>query len=72
MLALNVSHYDDRRLCEPSCTESSVAVYDMPKCAGLCDAPGSLPLLFNSSECNTPVADPETGELVWREPYFWF
>lgn len=34
MLAFNTTPFDDRRLCETSCTATSIAVYDMPKCAG--------------------------------------
>lgn len=30
LLAFNATHWDDRRLCETNCTESSVAVYDIP------------------------------------------
>ncbi|KAL2466781.1 putative beta-1 [Abeliophyllum distichum] len=37
MLAMNVNHEDNRQLCEPDCTPSSVAVWDIPKCSGLCD-----------------------------------
>jgi galactosylxylosylprotein 3-beta-galactosyltransferase len=45
MLALNVRHLDDRRLCQTACNEAAVAVYDMPQCAGLCDAAARLPEL---------------------------
>lgn len=34
MLAMNVNHEDNRALCEPECTQSSVAVWDIPKCSG--------------------------------------
>lgn len=27
MLAFNVTHFDDRRLCEPACSATSIAVY---------------------------------------------
>ncbi|KAL2483567.1 putative beta-1 [Forsythia ovata] len=37
MLAMNVNHEDNRQLCEPDCTPSSVAVWDIPKCSGLCN-----------------------------------
>lgn len=33
MLAFNVSHFDDRRMCAPACGPTAVAVYDFPKCA---------------------------------------
>jgi hypothetical protein len=50
MLAFNVTHFDDRRLCETSCSQSSLAVYDIPGCAGLCDPVRQLPTLHNSSQ----------------------
>lgn len=34
MLAFNTTPFDDRRLCETNCSATSLAVYDMPKCAG--------------------------------------
>lgn len=34
MLAMNVNHEDSRALCEPECTPSSIAVWDIPKCSG--------------------------------------
>jgi hypothetical protein len=34
LLAFNATHFDDRRLCERNCTASSLAVYDIPVCAG--------------------------------------
>ncbi|KAF5728049.1 galactosyltransferase family protein [Tripterygium wilfordii] len=37
MLAMNVKHEDNRALCEPECTPSSIAVWDIPKCSGLCN-----------------------------------
>ena len=61
MLAFNVTHYDDRRLCEPACSPSSVVVYDMPKCAGLCDPIGSLPALARDKAC---VSGPAQAPLV--------
>ena len=72
MLAMNVTHLDDRRLCDKVCGPATLAVYDIPRCAGLCDAPRSLPILHASSECHTPVIDPETGILPVLQPYFWF
>ncbi|CAL5386567.1 unnamed protein product [Camellia sinensis] len=34
MLAMNVNHEDNRQLCEPEGTPSSIAVWDIPKCSG--------------------------------------
>lgn len=37
MLAMNVQHEDNRELCEPQCSPTSIAVWDIPKCSGLCN-----------------------------------
>eukprot|EP00887_Chlorella_sp_A99_P000226 scaffold13.g226.t1 len=71
MLAFNVTHYDDRRLCETNCTESSLAAYDIPVCAGLCDAAAQLPSLHASAACRLP-ATPPTGGLPLAQPVFLF
>lgn len=34
MLAMNVHHEDNRAICDPRCTPSSIAVWDIPKCSG--------------------------------------
>lgn len=34
MLAMNVNHEDNRQLCQPECTPTSIAVWDIPKCSG--------------------------------------
>lgn len=36
MLAMNVNHENNQALCEPECTEKSIAVWDIPKCSGWC------------------------------------
>lgn len=72
MLAMNVTHLDDRRLCDKECGPATVAVYDIPKCAGLCDAPKSLPILHAAPECRTPTVDPKTEFLPTLQPFFWF
>ncbi|KAL3508756.1 hypothetical protein ACH5RR_028157 [Cinchona calisaya] len=36
MLAMNVNHENDKLLCQAECTSSSIAVWDIPKCSGLC------------------------------------
>ena len=68
MLAFNVTHYDDRRLCEPSCSPTSIGVYDMPRCAGLCDPISALPALHASEACQ-PDAH---AELPMLPGYFKF
>ncbi|XP_015573160.1 probable beta-1,3-galactosyltransferase 12 [Ricinus communis] len=37
MLAMNVHHEDNRAICDPRCTPTSIAVWDIPKCSGLCN-----------------------------------
>ncbi len=34
MLAFNLTHKDDRRFCETSCSETSITVWNYPDCAG--------------------------------------
>lgn len=34
MLAMNVKHENNRQLCQPECTDTSIAVWDIPKCSG--------------------------------------
>lgn len=34
MLAMNVHHEDNRAICDPRCTSTSIAVWDIPKCSG--------------------------------------
>ena len=34
MLAMNVDHEDNRAICDPRCTPTSIAVWDIPKCSG--------------------------------------
>lgn len=58
MLGLKVQHYDDRRLCATECNEASVAIYDYPKCAGLCDPANSLEELHASPACHTQATLP--------------
>ncbi|KAL3631461.1 hypothetical protein CASFOL_024445 [Castilleja foliolosa] len=37
MLAMNVNHENSKELCSTECTSTSVAVWDLPKCSGLCN-----------------------------------
>ncbi|XP_077252202.1 putative beta-1,3-galactosyltransferase 14 [Tasmannia lanceolata] len=52
MLAMNVNHEDDRALCEPDCTPSSIAVWDIPKCSGLCDPDHKMLRLHQMESCS--------------------
>ncbi|XWS10929.1 hypothetical protein CRYUN_Cryun38cG0040600 [Craigia yunnanensis] len=56
MLAMNVNHEDNRALCEPECTPTSVAVWDIPKCSGLCNPETKLLELHQKDTCsNSPT-----------------
>ncbi|XP_021595768.1 probable beta-1,3-galactosyltransferase 14 isoform X2 [Manihot esculenta] len=58
MLAMNVNHEDNRALCEPDCTPSSVAVWDIPKCSGLCNPEAKLLELHQKDSCsNSPTME---------------
>ncbi|XP_020531657.1 probable beta-1,3-galactosyltransferase 12 isoform X1 [Amborella trichopoda] len=35
MLAMNVNHEDNRAICDPRCTPTSIAVWDLPKCSDI-------------------------------------
>lgn len=59
MLALSVAHEDCRAMCEPECTKQSVAVWDIPTCSGLCDAPTRLPELHKMDICSKSPTVPE-------------
>ncbi|CAK9151690.1 unnamed protein product [Ilex paraguariensis] len=52
MLAMNVNHEDNRLLCEPECTPSSIAVWDIPKCSGLCNPEKKLLELHEKESCS--------------------
>ena len=72
MLAFNTTHMDDRRLCMTSCEPPTIAVYDMPKCAGLCDPVKSLPELHASAACSDPAVHADAAELPRIRPIFKF
>lgn len=52
MLAMNVDHEDNRALCDPQCTSTSIAVWDIPKCSGLCNAAEKLRELHKIDKCS--------------------
>ncbi|KAM0944528.1 putative galactosylxylosylprotein 3-beta-galactosyltransferase [Dioscorea sansibarensis] len=52
MLAMNVNHEHDHALCEPDCTPSSIAVWDIPQCSGLCNPEAKLLLLHQREICS--------------------
>lgn len=56
MLAMNVNHEDNRALCAPECTPTSIAVWDIPKCSGLCNPETKLLELHQIDTCkNSPT-----------------
>lgn len=56
MLAMNVNHEDNRDLCDSKCTATSIAVWDIPKCSGLCKAAEKLRELHKIEKCsNSPT-----------------
>ncbi|KAM7498637.1 hypothetical protein LguiA_023051 [Lonicera macranthoides] len=60
MLAMNVNHEDNRQLCQPECTSSSVAVWDIPKCSGLCNPEKKLLELHKIESCSkSPTLEPD-------------
>ncbi|PSC68247.1 putative glucan 1,3-alpha-glucosidase [Micractinium conductrix] len=71
MLAFNTTPFDDRRMCEPACSNSSIAVYDFPKCAGLCEPAEQLLQLHASPACHAPALDAE-GQLPRLPPILRF
>lgn len=52
MLALDMVHFDDRRLCATECNEWNVILFDMPQCTGLCDPKVRLEELEAAEECH--------------------
>ncbi|CAD6337634.1 unnamed protein product [Miscanthus lutarioriparius] len=63
MLAMNVNHENTHALCEPDCTESSIAVWDIPKCSGLCHPEVKMLELHQRKECTGgPTVAAEVSE----------
>ncbi|GAV64062.1 Galactosyl_T domain-containing protein [Cephalotus follicularis] len=52
MLAMNVNHENNQALCAPDCTPSSIAVWDIPKCSGLCSPEKRLLELHQKEICS--------------------
>ncbi|XP_020097629.1 probable beta-1,3-galactosyltransferase 12 [Ananas comosus] len=60
MLAMNVYHEDNRAICDPTCTPTSIAVWDIPKCSGLCNPVEKMKELHNNTMCSkSPTLPPE-------------
>ncbi|MFS7984342.1 putative galactosylxylosylprotein 3-beta-galactosyltransferase [Helianthus anomalus] len=57
MLAMNVTHENNRQLCQPECTATSIAVWDIPKCSGLCNPEKKMLELHQTKICaNSPIS----------------
>ncbi|XP_010915251.1 probable beta-1,3-galactosyltransferase 12 isoform X2 [Elaeis guineensis] len=52
MLAMNVNHEDNRAICDPKCTPTSIAVWDIPRCSGLCNPVERMKELHNIGMCS--------------------
>uniref|UniRef100_A0A7C9E1V6 Hexosyltransferase n=1 Tax=Opuntia streptacantha TaxID=393608 RepID=A0A7C9E1V6_OPUST len=52
MLAMNVNHENNHALCSSECTSSSIAVWDIPKCSGLCDPEKKMLELHKMEACS--------------------
>ncbi|KAL6553498.1 hypothetical protein OROGR_007340 [Orobanche gracilis] len=52
MLAMNVNHEDSKELCCAECTSSSIAVWDIPRCSGLCNPEKKMLELHNLDICS--------------------
>ncbi|KAF8082308.1 hypothetical protein N665_0835s0013 [Sinapis alba] len=62
MLAMNVNHENHHILCEPECSSSSVAVWDIPKCSGLCNPEKRMLELHKQESCSKSPTLPSDDE----------
>ncbi|KAK4387130.1 putative beta-1,3-galactosyltransferase 14 [Sesamum angolense] len=62
MLAMNVDHEDSKQLCEVDCTPSSIAVWDIPKCSGLCNPEKKMLELHSRDICSKSSTLPSNGD----------
>ncbi|CAA0816341.1 Probable beta-1-3-galactosyltransferase 14 [Striga hermonthica] len=62
MLAMNVDHEDSKELCSVECTSSSIAVWDIPKCSGLCNPEKKMLELHKLDVCSKSPTLPSEGE----------
>ncbi|KAH9558717.1 hypothetical protein CY35_06G022700 [Sphagnum magellanicum] len=52
MLAMDVTHEHNHALCDPECRPESIAVWDVPKCSGLCHPTEQLARLHQDPMCS--------------------
>ncbi|XP_051114652.1 probable beta-1,3-galactosyltransferase 14 [Andrographis paniculata] len=63
MLAMNVNHEDSKKLCKAECTSSSIAVWDIPKCSGLCKPEKKMLELHAQDICSkSPTIPPDEDD----------
>ncbi|CAH8358287.1 unnamed protein product [Eruca vesicaria subsp. sativa] len=62
MLAMNVNHENHKTLCEPDCSPSSIAVWDIPKCSGLCNPEKRMLELHKKESCSKSPTLPSEDE----------
>ncbi|KAL2940361.1 putative beta-1 3-galactosyltransferase 12 [Bienertia sinuspersici] len=63
MLSMNVNHEDNRAICDPRCTPTSIGVWDTPKCSGLCNPAARLKELHEINMCSkSPTLPPEEDD----------
>lgn len=60
MLAMDVQHEYNRAICDPRCTPTSIAVWDIPKCSGLCNPATRMKELHKVAMCSkSPTLPPD-------------
>lgn len=60
MLAMNVNHENIHQLCASDCTPKSIAVWDIPKCSGLCNPEKRMLELHQKESCSqSPTLESE-------------
>ncbi|XP_042465114.1 probable beta-1,3-galactosyltransferase 14 [Zingiber officinale] len=52
MLAMNVNHENNHALCASDCSSSSIAVWDIPRCSGLCNPEVKMLELHKKEICS--------------------
>lgn len=56
MLAMNVNHENNLELCARECTSTSIAVWDIPRCSGLCNPEERMLELHKMEACSGSTA----------------
>ncbi|KAK4786368.1 hypothetical protein SAY86_003057 [Trapa natans] len=63
MLSMNVRYEENKAMCDPQCTAASIAVWDIPKCSGLCNPVSKIHELHQTDICSkSPTLPPEDDE----------